>query len=68
MYGNAFIEQDDHAIHLGIRQDSNLSLNTRIHERCQKALNSFFAMAGQGLHLNVNNETESRIIYSLPRQ
>ena len=26
MYGNAFIEQDDHAIHLGIRQDSNLHM------------------------------------------
>ena len=47
MYGNTFIEQDDHAIHLGIRQGSNLSLNARIHERCQKARNSFFDMAGQ---------------------
>jgi len=33
MYENTFIEQDDHAIHLGIRQYSNLSLNTKIHER-----------------------------------
>ena len=30
MYGNAFIEQDDHAIHLGIRQDSNLSSNIHL--------------------------------------
>ena len=50
MYGSACIEHDDHAIHLGKRQDSNLSLKTRIQERCQKARNSFFAMAGQGLH------------------
>ena len=55
MYGSACIEHDDHAIHLGKRQDSNLSLKTRIQERCQKARNSFFAMAGQGLHPNCIN-------------
>ena len=63
MYGNAFIEQDDHAIHLGIRQDSNLSLNTRIQERCQKARNSLFAMAGQGLHPNGINHAPSVNLY-----
>jgi len=63
MYGNAFIEQDDHAIHLGIRQDSNLSLNTRIQERCQKARNSLFAMAGQGLNPNGINHAPSVNLY-----
>ena len=63
MYGNAFIEQDDHAIHLGIRPYSNLSLNTRIQERCQKARNSFFAMAGQGLHPNGINPELSADLY-----
>ena len=49
MLGNNFLQQSDYAIHLGIRQDSNLKLTNRITERCQKAKNSFFAMAGLGL-------------------
>ena len=63
MYGNAFIEQDDHAIHLGIRHYSNLSLNTRIQERCQKARNSLFAMARQGLRPNDINPALSAELY-----
>ena len=49
LLGNDFLQQSDYAIHLGIRQDSNLKLANRITERCQKAKNSFFAMAGLGL-------------------
>jgi len=63
MYGNAFIEQDDHDIHLGIRQGSNLSLKTIIQERCQKTRNSIFAMAGQGLHSNGINPALSADLY-----
>ena len=63
MYENTFIEQDDHAIHLGIRHYSNLSLNTKIHERWQKAPNSFFAMAGQGLHPNGIHHALSADLY-----
>ena len=44
-------------------KDSNLSLNTRIQERCQKAHHSFFAMAGQGLHPNAINPTLSTDLY-----
>ena len=50
LYGDQYIESAKNTIHLGIRQDANLSITNRITERCQKAKNSFFAMIGLGVH------------------
>ncbi len=47
--GAADIVVDDHAVHLGIRQNSNNEYKERINERCQKGLNAFYAMVGLGV-------------------
>ena len=50
MYGDSVIPQDSSAEHLGIHQQSNLSLGNRIEKRLQKGKNAFFSMVLQGVH------------------
>jgi hypothetical protein len=50
IYGSEYINQTNSSKHLGILQESNMKLHTRINERIQKGKNAFYSMAGQGLH------------------
>jgi hypothetical protein len=62
LYGDQYINLATNAVHLGIRQDSNLKISNRIADRCQKAKNSFFAMIGLGVHpLGLNPITSSNL-------
>ena len=63
IFGDSYIQQSDAAVHLGIRQDSNLSLSNRISERCQKAKNAFYAMVDLGLRPEVFNPLTSVRLY-----
>ena len=49
LLGQSYIKQIDSAIHLGIKQDSSLSISSRIAERCQKAKSAFYSMADLGM-------------------
>ena len=61
--GDSYIQQSDAAVHLGIRQESNLPLSNRMSERCQKTKNAFYAMADLGLRPEVLNPLTSVRLY-----
>jgi len=48
-YGDAKLKVQVETTHLGILQTANMKVKDRINDRCQKAKNSFFAIAGLGL-------------------
>jgi hypothetical protein len=63
LYGDKFIAQSDHVIHLGISHDFNVKLKKRIEDRLQKARNSFFAMSAKGVNSEGVNPMVSVSLY-----
>lgn len=63
VFGNKLIEQTQTAEHLGVIQDSRLSLTERINARIQKGKNAFYSMASQGVHPKGVNPLVSSSLY-----
>ena len=61
--GQSYIKQIDSALHLGIKQDSSLSISSRIAERCQKAKSAFYSMADLGMRPNALNPMTCARLY-----